>query len=121
MSSTLAVESVKFQTLIADEDNSAFNLNPCCLSLRHYATAEPFQHKATITLWGTPLVTPELPLYGAKNIAVRRGTLDLHGKPVTPTWCQLAETAPAVRRCKPGPSLKATCFQLLNLRVHTVL
>ena len=26
-----------------------------------------------------------------------------------------------VRRCKLDPSLKATCFQPLNLRVHTVL
>ena len=26
-----------------------------------------------------------------------------------------------VRRCKLDPGLKATCFQPLNLRVHTVL
>ena len=28
---------------------------------------------------------------------------------------------PSVRRCKLDPSLKATCFQPLILRVHTVL
>ena len=55
----------------------------------------PFTHKAVITLHGTPKVTPELPGYGAKNIAVRRGVLDLHGAPVTPTWTQLARTAHA--------------------------
>ena len=41
--------------------------------------SKPFTHKAIITLHGQPKVTPELPGYGAKNIAVRRGTLDLHG------------------------------------------
>jgi hypothetical protein len=40
----------------------------------------PFTHKAIITLHGQSKVTPELPLYGAKVIAVRRGTLDLHGE-----------------------------------------
>ena len=31
------------------------------------------------------------------------------------------EDADTVGRCKLDPSLKATCFQPLNLRVHTVL
>ncbi|XP_048254422.1 fibrocystin-L-like isoform X3 [Haliotis rufescens] len=54
----------------------------------------PFQHKAVITLHGT-LRAPELPIYGAKVLAVRNGTLDLHGKPVGVTWTRLASTATA--------------------------
>ena len=38
---TLAFESSRFQSLIGEKDNSAFNLNPCfCLSLRHYTEVE---------------------------------------------------------------------------------
>ncbi|XP_057684607.1 fibrocystin-L-like [Corythoichthys intestinalis] len=55
---------------------------------------EPFQHKAIITLHGHPRST-ELPVYGAKTLAVREGTLDLHGIPVLPVWAVLAETAEA--------------------------
>ncbi|KAG2465237.1 PKHL1 protein, partial [Polypterus senegalus] len=54
----------------------------------------PFQHKAIITLHGH-LRSPELPLYGAKTLAVREGTLDLHGTPVPFTWTRLAKTADA--------------------------
>ena len=39
---------------------------------------KPHCHKATITMHGNVL-TKELPVYGNKNIAVRNGTLDLHG------------------------------------------
>ena len=39
------------------------------------------------------LRSPELPIYGAKTLGVRNGTLDLHGKPVAQTWTLLAETA----------------------------
>ncbi|KAM3928399.1 fibrocystin-L-like [Leptodactylus fuscus] len=52
----------------------------------------PFQHKAIITLHGY-IRSPELPLYGAKTLAVRHGTLDLHGIPVPVTWTRLAQTA----------------------------
>ncbi|XP_056378584.1 fibrocystin-L-like [Hyla sarda] len=52
----------------------------------------PFQHKAIITLHGH-LRSPELPLYGAKTLAVRQGILDLHGIPVPVTWTRLAQTA----------------------------
>lgn len=38
----------------------------------------PHQHKAIITLHGN-LRSPELPVYGAKTLAVREGVLDLHG------------------------------------------
>ncbi|XP_078542271.1 fibrocystin-L [Lissotriton helveticus] len=54
----------------------------------------PFQHKAIITLHGH-LRSPELPLYGAKTLAVRQGILDLHGLPVPVTWTRLAQTAEA--------------------------
>lgn len=40
--------------------------------------AAPFQHRAVITLHGH-LRSPELPVYGAKTLAVREGILDLHG------------------------------------------
>ncbi|XP_065804470.1 fibrocystin-L [Labrus bergylta] len=52
----------------------------------------PFQHKAIITLHGHQR-SPELPMYGAKAIAIREGVLDLHGKPVADTWTHLAQTA----------------------------
>lgn len=40
---------------------------------------EPFQHQATIELHGQ-LRAKELPIYGAKCLAIREGTLNLHGK-----------------------------------------
>ncbi|XP_006825958.1 fibrocystin-L-like [Saccoglossus kowalevskii] len=55
---------------------------------------EPFQHKAIITMYGN-VRSPQMPLYGAKTLAVRNGTLDLHGIPIPVTWTYLAETAPA--------------------------
>ncbi|XP_077992871.1 fibrocystin-L-like [Glandiceps talaboti] len=55
---------------------------------------EPFQHQGIITMHGHVRST-ELPVYGAKTLAVRHGTLDLHGIPVPVTWTYLAETAPA--------------------------
>jgi hypothetical protein len=55
----------------------------------------PFTHKATITLHGRRDTAKEIPVYGAKNIAVRFGTLDLHGLPKTPTWTRLGVTAKA--------------------------
>ena len=39
---------------------------------------EPFQHDATIEMHGQ-LRAPELPIYGAKCLAVREGELNLHG------------------------------------------
>uniref|UniRef100_A0A3Q2Z1Q4 PKHD1 like 1, tandem duplicate 1 n=1 Tax=Hippocampus comes TaxID=109280 RepID=A0A3Q2Z1Q4_HIPCM len=45
----------------------------------------PFQHKAIITLHGHPR-SPELPVYGAKTLAIREGILDLH------VWTHLAQT-----------------------------
>ncbi|XP_004640150.1 fibrocystin-L [Octodon degus] len=59
--------------------------------------AAPFRHRAVITLHGHPR-SPELPVYGAKTLAVREGTLDLHGLPVPVVWTQLARTAEAGTR-----------------------
>ncbi|XP_044933989.1 fibrocystin-L [Mustela putorius furo] len=59
--------------------------------------ASPFQHRAVITLHGH-LRSPELPVYGAKTLAVREGTLDLHGLPVSVIWTRLARTAKAGER-----------------------
>lgn len=56
--------------------------------------ADPFLQRASITLHGH-LRSLELPLIGAKVLAVREGTLDLHGRPVGDTWHCLAETANA--------------------------
>lgn len=39
----------------------------------------PFQHDATIEMHGQ-LRSPELPIYGAKCLAVREGELNLHGR-----------------------------------------
>ncbi|XP_033757813.1 fibrocystin-L-like [Pecten maximus] len=54
----------------------------------------PFQHKATITLYGHHR-SKELPIYGTKTLAIREGTLDLHGIPTPITWTKLSETASA--------------------------
>jgi hypothetical protein len=56
---------------------------------------KPFQNKATITMYGS-LRSVELPIFGAKVLALRNGTLDLHGKPVGITWTYLASTANAL-------------------------
>jgi len=40
---------------------------------------EPFQHKGIITMHGH-LRSLEMPIYGAKTLGVRNGTLDLHGE-----------------------------------------
>ena len=53
---------------------------------------EPFMHTAEIVLYGHVLST-ELPIYGAKTLAVRHGTLDLHGKKLNVTWTRLDATA----------------------------
>lgn len=56
--------------------------------------ASPFLHQAQVTLHGSP-VSKELPVYGAKVIACRRCTLDIHGKPLLDdrTWTRLNATA----------------------------
>ncbi|ESO84871.1 hypothetical protein LOTGIDRAFT_131466, partial [Lottia gigantea] len=53
---------------------------------------KPFEHKGIITLFGHQR-SKELPIYGAKCLAVREGTLDLHGRPTHVTWTRLSATA----------------------------
>ena len=54
--------------------------------------AAPYKHKAQIVMYGHRLST-EIPVYGAKTLAVRNGTLDLHGLPIKDTWTRLNATA----------------------------
>ena len=56
--------------------------------------ASPFLQQAQVTLHGSP-VSKELPVYGAKVIACRRCTLDIHGQPLLDdrTWTHLNATA----------------------------
>ncbi|XP_068231985.1 fibrocystin-L-like [Palaemon carinicauda] len=53
---------------------------------------QPFMGSATIELHGNSR-SIELPIFGSKTLAVRNGTLDLHGTPVPVTWTYLAATA----------------------------
>ncbi|CAH8613574.1 unnamed protein product [Schistosoma intercalatum] len=53
---------------------------------------EPYTKQATITLHGH-VREKELPLYGAKVLALRNGTISIHGKPRIITWTRLAKTA----------------------------
>ena len=55
---------------------------------------KPFQHKATMTIHGHVRST-ELPIYGAKSVSVRNGSLELYGKHIMHTWTRLSETANA--------------------------
>lgn len=54
----------------------------------------PYTSRLTITMHGT-VYDPYLPIYGNKVIAVRFGTLDLHGVERTPTWTLMETTAEA--------------------------
>ncbi len=48
--------------------------------------AEPFMSNALIMMHGHPR-SQELPIYGTKTLAVREGTLDLHGKSYNTFYC----------------------------------
>ena len=52
----------------------------------------PFLSKTQIVLYGHVLST-EIPIYGAKSLALREGEIDFHGRPLDVTWTRLAETA----------------------------
>jgi hypothetical protein len=54
----------------------------------------PYTSKITITMHGN-VSTPAIPVYGNKNIAVRRGELHLVGKERKVTWTLLDKTAEA--------------------------
>ena len=56
------------------------------------APEKPFQHKALITIHGHVRST-ELPVYGAKSVSVRNGSLELYGKHIMHTWTRLSQTA----------------------------
>jgi hypothetical protein len=60
-------------------------------TLRAGTEAAPFQHRATITLFGH-VRSLELPIFGAKTLAIAGGTLALHGAPEysKPAWTTLA-------------------------------
>ena len=51
-------------------------------------------HKAIITMFGS-VRSIELPIFGSKVLALRNGTIDMHGKPVGVTWTHLGSTANA--------------------------
>ena len=54
----------------------------------------PFLSRTQIVLYGDVLST-EIPLYGAKTLALREGSIDIHGKPLQVTWTRLQMTAAA--------------------------
>jgi cell migration-inducing and hyaluronan-binding protein len=62
-------------------------------TLRVGTTAQPFQHRATITLTGSPDAPPVMGM-GNRVLGVNGGTLDLHGE-ARDGWTHLAVTAPA--------------------------
>ena len=53
---------------------------------------EPFLSKTQIVLYGHVLST-EIPVYGAKTLALRKGEIDMHGRPLNVTWTRLRTTA----------------------------
>ena len=72
---------------------------------------------------GTP-TSRQLPLYGSKVLALRNGTVDLHGMHKTPTWTKMAKTAGPGERSvdfmgdvsttwAKGRNFLAACFGLL--------
>ncbi len=56
--------------------------------------SQPFQHRATITLTGSPDAPSGIGMGNNRVLGVLGGTLDLHGQPRT-GWTRLAATAPA--------------------------
>ena len=51
----------------------------------------PYTSQLIITMHGDKF-TPELPIYGSKNIAVMLGDLEMHGVTRNPTWTELETT-----------------------------
>ncbi|XP_053372850.1 fibrocystin-L-like [Mercenaria mercenaria] len=82
--------------LIFDEKDLELQSNIILISdggLLQIGTEEkPFKHKAILTLHGH-YRSKELPIYGTKVLAIRNGTLDLHGCAVPITWTRLSSTA----------------------------
>ena len=55
---------------------------------------QPFLAKTKIVIYGHTLST-EIPIYGAKTLALREGEIDMHGRPLNVTWTRLLRTAEA--------------------------
>ena len=55
---------------------------------------DPFLSKTEVVLYGHVLST-EIPVYGAKTLALRSGTIDMHGRPLNVTWSRLSQTVNA--------------------------
>ncbi|CAF3294041.1 unnamed protein product [Rotaria sp. Silwood2] len=94
---TLKVLVIDNSTLIFDDSQDvALNVEYIIIvnggHLQVGTNTEPFQHRAVITMYGH-LRSIELPIFGAKVLALREGTLDMHGIPTVQTWAQLGATA----------------------------
>ncbi len=70
------------EIIFDDNQNNTFKAECIVISdsgkLQVGSEEKPFQHKATITMYGS-LVSIELPFFGLKVLVLRNGTLDLHG------------------------------------------
>ena len=55
---------------------------------------DPYCSKIEITFHGKKY-DPQMPIYGNKGIAVRTGSLEMHGKPIETVWTTLTSTANA--------------------------
>jgi len=68
------------------------------LALGHFLQVgteeKPYTGHATIEMHGH-LRSTELPVFGAKTLGVRNGTLDLHGRHIPYTWSLLNATVAA--------------------------
>ena len=60
--------------------------------LRIGSESRPYNGKAVITMSGD-MNSKELPVYGAKVIGLREGSIEIHGKPKSPVWTRLSATA----------------------------
>jgi len=83
-----------YGTLEFSRDHGALALNVSYLFVKGGRLVigteeEPYMQQATITLEGNRL-SRELPVYGAKVLAIRGGTIDFHGEPRV-SWVRLAQ------------------------------
>ena len=84
--------------LIFDKDVDGLQLNSEFILIMEDSVLEvgtedePFEREAEIIMHGHTRCT-ELPIYGCKVIAVRKGALELHGRHISHTWTHLTSTA----------------------------
>ena len=87
-----------YGNLIFDPEQTGLTLNTEFVlimrggSLQIGTEEEPYLNEATVMLHGHTRCT-EIPIYGCKNIGVREGALELHGRPIVHPWTKLAQTA----------------------------